>query len=460
MVDLSQPSDFSVSSVRFELACLWEGYSYDAGDGIELFVLFQGSIMSNYKVEYLSVINSKEEFCKTVESFNFLLQSYGSIKVAQDKIEYDGVTFGYSVQLGEISGGGQVYFHLRFFCSNRESLEKFKLFLRSIRTLLSRVSDRPPEVLWDDISSELSAAAYPVIYEVENLMRKLITKFMLITIGVSWVKSVVPKEVLESVKTKKAIVQNYLHDTDFIQLSNFLFRKYATCNTDALIEKVARAEKVEEMNLSDLKEMVPLSNWERYFSPIVDCSSEYLKVRWDKLYELRCVVAHNNFLSAEEFNEIASLSSEIKGKLTAAIENIDKIHVSEEQKTEVVGSVVDNIGTYNAEFLRAWMPMVQDFHDLQRVAGGKHGKSNSEMRSSLRQVARTLLLEGVIDIDLFERLDKIGKRRNMIMHDMGHVVSSDELVLLVGAIGDVRKSVLALIKLYDDTGDDEGGPNT
>lgn len=411
--------------------------------------------MSNYKVEYLSVINSKEEFCKTVESFNFLLQSYGSIKVSQDKIEYDGVTFGYGVQMGEVSGGGQVFFHLRFFCSNKEWLEKFKLFLRSVRTLLARVSDRPTEVLWDDISSELSAAAYPVIYELENLTRKLITKFMLITIGVSWVKSVVPKEVSESVKSKKSVAQNYLHDTDFIQLSNFLFRKYATGDSDSLIDKVAKAKSIEEVVLAELKEMVPLSNWERYFSPIVDCTSEYLKIRWDKLYELRCIVAHNNFLSAEEFNEITTLSSEIKVKLNAAIENIDKIHVSEEQKNEVVGSVVDNIDTYNTDFLKVWMRLVKDFHKLLRITAKKYGRSGKPI-PALREIAETLLVDNVIDIDLFERLDVIGKRRNKLVHEMVDIVDSEELSALIGKVDDVRKLVSALIELYAHSNKSEG----
>lgn len=404
--------------------------------------------MSNYRVEYLSVINSKEDFCKTVESFNNLLQSYGSIKVVDDKIEYDGVAFGYGVQLGEINGGDQLFFHLKFFCSNKKNVEKFKSFLRSVRTLLARVGDRPTEVLWDDLSSELSAAAYPVIYELENLMRKLITKFMLISIGVSWVKSVVPKEVSESLRGKKGVAQNYLHDTDFIQLSNFLFRTYATGDSDALITKIAKAKNIEELALSEFKEMVPLSNWERYFSPIVDCSSEYLKIRWDKLYDLRCIVAHNNFLSQEQFGEIGVLSSEIKSKLTAAIENIDQVHVSEEQRNEVVGSVVDSIGTYNAEFLKAWMPLVKDFHRLFNVTAERHGRAGEVPDSALRNVAKTLLINNVINIELFEKLDRIGKRRNMVVDGSGDAVTSEELVSLVSAIGDLRKSVASLISQY------------
>ncbi|UST83348.1 HEPN domain-containing protein [Pseudomonas siliginis] len=404
--------------------------------------------MSNYRVEYLSVISSKEDFCKTVESFNNLLQSYGSIKVVADKIEYDGVAFGYSVQFGEINGGEQLFFHLKFFCSNKKNIEKFKALLRSVRTLLARVGDRPAEVLWDDISSELSTAAYPVIYELENLMRKLITKFMLISIGVSWVKSVVPKEVSESLRGKKGIAQNYLHDTDFIQLSNFLFRKYATGDSETLIVKISKAGSIEELVLSELKEMVPLSNWERYFSPIVDCSSEYLKIRWDKLYELRCIVAHNNFLSQEQFAEIGVLSSEIKTKLTTAIENIDQVHVSEEQRSEVVDSVVDSIGTYNAEFLKAWIPLVKDFHRLFNITAAKYGRLNESPDSALRNVAKTLLIDNVIGVELFEKLDKLGKRRNEIVDGSGEALTSEELISLVSNIKEMRVSVNSLILLF------------
>ncbi|WP_235309472.1 hypothetical protein, partial [Klebsiella quasipneumoniae] len=41
-------------------------------------------------------------------------------------------------------------------------------------------------VLWDDVGRYYANKAYPLINEVENVMRKLIGKFMLINVGMDW----------------------------------------------------------------------------------------------------------------------------------------------------------------------------------------------------------------------------------------------------------------------------------
>ena len=308
--------------------------------------------MKSYKVEYLSVLNSKEDFCKSVESFNYLLQSYDHIDVVGNQVNFKENSYAYEVQFGEINEGNQRFFHLKLSCANSNILEDFKILLKSIRTILVKASGKPPEILWNDLSSQLSCEAYPILHEIENILRKLITKFMLTTVGGAWTKDTVPKEVADSLKDKKSIpTQNYLHETDFIQLSNFLFKEYSTANSKKLVEKLRKANDISELSIFDLKEMVPQSNWERYFSPVVDCTSEYLENRWEKLYELRCIVAHNRFINESEFEEIRRITEEIKIKLLSAIENLDKVHVSEDQKEEVAESIASNISKIYGEFI-------------------------------------------------------------------------------------------------------------
>ena len=63
-------------------------------------------------------------------------------------------------------------------------------------------------------------------------MRKLISKFMAISIGYDWSDVSTPKEVLESVRTPaKQEKANLLHEVDFIQLSNFLFKQYTKADS-------------------------------------------------------------------------------------------------------------------------------------------------------------------------------------------------------------------------------------
>ncbi|WP_122325341.1 HEPN domain-containing protein [Pseudomonas coronafaciens] len=372
--------------------------------------------MKGYQVEYLAIIETKEEFCSTVESFNSLLQAYGSIKPVENKITYAGSVFDYSVQRGVVADEQQVYFHLKFVCSNQRCLSNYRKFLKLVRTVLQKVSVKVPEVLWDDLSGELCSKAYPVIYELENQMRKLITKFMVISIGVSWVNTSVPKEVSDSVKIK-GVSQSYLYDTDFIQLSNFLFKKYSTANSEKLLVKLSKAETIQDLDFSELKEMIPRSNWERYFLPIVDCNSDYLDVRWKKLYDLRCVVAHNNFLSSDQYDEVIKLSGEIKEKLSKAIDSIDQIHISEEQKEEVVESVSGKTGDGYANFVYAWNGLAQVALRLCVQYGFLPAQEEILPNVYLKQCMELLFQKGVVSVGAYQSFKVIAAHRNTNFHN-------------------------------------------
>jgi hypothetical protein len=311
--------------------------------------------MQSYKVEYLMVLDSKEIFCKSVESFNSLLQSDDYIEISDKNIRFKGNSYGYEVQFVEISKENR-FFHLKLSCDNSSLLEDFRVLLKSVRKILAKISGDQPEILWNDIGTQLSCEAYPILHEIENTLRKLITKFMLTTVGITWTTATVPQEIIRSLKDKTDTTdirpQNYLHKTDFIQLSTFLFKEYPTANSEELIKVLRKANDFSELSFDAFKKMVPQSNWDRYFSPVVDCESDYLKTRWEKLYKLRCKIAHNRFIDENEFDEIRRIAEEIKPKLLKAIEKLDDIHVSPEQKEEVVENIASNVNERYSEFVR------------------------------------------------------------------------------------------------------------
>ena len=53
--------------------------------------------------------------------------------------------------------------------------------LRNVKAVFSIIT-KAPQTLFDGISQHYATGIYPQIYEIENLMRKLITKFMLINV--------------------------------------------------------------------------------------------------------------------------------------------------------------------------------------------------------------------------------------------------------------------------------------
>ncbi|WP_151760021.1 hypothetical protein, partial [Acinetobacter nosocomialis] len=236
----------------------------------------------SYKVEYLCTIDSDGDFCKSISSFKSLLKSYDKLKIEDKKIVWDSKEFAFEISDGTVLNSNHKFFHLKFVNANANNKQEFLSLLKIIRTILSKVNNnQPPEILWDDISSEYAIQSYPVIHELENLMRKLITKFMITKVGLSWTKENIPKEVAESIKgTGTSKKQNYIYDTDFIQLSRFLFNEYTTTKVEDLVSKIKKANKIDELDFNDLKKVVPVSNWTRYFNPIVECTSEELSTKW------------------------------------------------------------------------------------------------------------------------------------------------------------------------------------
>jgi hypothetical protein len=410
--------------------------------------------METYKVEYLTIINSKEDFCKSTGSFNSFLQSYDNIKINGSKIEFAGVSFVYDIQYGDIVENVQRYFHVKFLCEESKNVDKFKAMLRAVRTLLTKASGKPPEVLWDDISCELASRAYPIVHELENLMRKLITKFMFIKIGLAWTKDAVPKEVSESIKTKKeAGGANYLYEVDFIQLSNFLFREYSTANSRKLVDKLGAANKIEELDLAELQELVPRSNWERYFAPIVNCKIEYLQPRWAKLYALRCTVAHNNLMTDADFDEIRLLSDEVKEKLIQALEGLDRVQVTSEQKEDVAENAAGEINSFFGEFINVWNQCVSLIAELSYILNvNVEAYIKSGQKISTLAMLHGLVDNGVVsqeDAILIENLNAV---RNSIVHNSSlgsDGVSASECFELVLYVRNVLRELLDKFDKYD-----------
>lgn len=300
--------------------------------------------MQSFKVEFLIAVDRKEVFCNSINSLNNFLKSSEEITVSDNFIEYDSLKIEYEVQMGDIATENQRYFHIKLTSNNKSEIEKFERFLKNIRTLLFKASSQQVQVLWDDLSYYYTNQAYPLIHEIENILRKLITKFMLTNVGLSWFKEASPQEVIDSIRNKSSKnSHNHIYEADFIQLSNFLFKEYTSISAKNLAEKIKTVSRLEDLSLDELKSFVPKSNWERYFSALVDCESEYLSKRWENLYQRRNQVAHNKSMSKQEFNEVVQLIDDVKPKLQEAIGKLDQITLPEEDKESIIENAEENL---------------------------------------------------------------------------------------------------------------------
>jgi uncharacterized protein YutE (UPF0331/DUF86 family) len=159
-------------------------------------------------------------------------------------------------------------------------------------------------------------------------------------------------------KRKEVEDVNVLYQADFIHLGEVLFKAYPSKSVSELFDKLDKAQKLEDLNFTDLKEYGPQSNWKRYFSEIVECSNDYLDKKWNELYNLRCAVAHNSIVGKAEFERIERLVNEVGEYLQKAIDNLDKVYVPTEDKEQLAENIVGSINLDYETFLQSWRVFV------------------------------------------------------------------------------------------------------
>lgn len=135
------------------------------------------------RVEFLVIVDTNNSFCANEDAFNNLLRTNSEISIENGKLKYKNLEVDYKVQTKELetqekSNYKKRFFHIHLIRKEISNIDYFEDLLRVVRELLHKAG-KPVQTLWDDVSFYYSRKAYPLIYEIENLMRKLITKFML-----------------------------------------------------------------------------------------------------------------------------------------------------------------------------------------------------------------------------------------------------------------------------------------
>ncbi|HDX8454704.1 TPA: hypothetical protein RQN21_004309 [Aeromonas hydrophila] len=282
----------------------------------------------NTEVNYLILFDRKKFQFSGVEKFSKLIGLIDGITINDDSshISYCGSNYDFNLnsegdrfethetEMFDITIGSK---------KNEQDIDNLSKMLREIRTIVSNQQGTLTPV-FDGISAFYAEKAYPVIHNIENLMRKLYTKFTLMQLGPKWIDSI-PKDVGGTQKYPQN-GHNPLYDFDFITINDLLFKDYPSKQIDSSVLKEIQQGK---MSPDDIKNYIPTSNWERYFSTLVECESEYLQKRWKQLYELRNKIAHNKQFTKTDLDDVRKISEEVKNKLTPALDKISSIKIPE-----------------------------------------------------------------------------------------------------------------------------------
>ena len=310
----------------------------------------------NYTSEYLLIFSEERKLMQNEEDLIRGLQLNRNLDI--EKKDNDNIiTFHnnlFTLNVKKIKSKNEAYrsYFIDICNIDKVSDEKSKLIIRDLNkeiiATIRELQHSQLNTLRDDLSTEFSIEGYKHIHEIENKMRKLITIFMSTKVGLEWIKSNIPQEVIDSIKNKDIksetqSINTFLSETDFIQLSKFLFDKYSTIKT-ADVHRILNSTK-KTIDVEKLMDFVPKSNWQRYFFPDVYSETTDPKERnkkeekliddWESLYDLRNKIAHNRFISFEEMKQIIRRKNDIDEVINEALNAVEKIEITEQQEAEI-----------------------------------------------------------------------------------------------------------------------------
>lgn len=373
--------------------------------------------LNSLRVEYLAIVDGADGFCADVSGLRHLLQSDRRISLVGNTITYEGKDFVCDLQPGVTEDQSNRFFHIAVICNDIDQREAFEGLLKTLRGQLYKLANKEPQTLWDDVGQFYAMKAYPLIHELENLLRKLITKFMLTKVGLGWTNEAVPKEVSESIKNKSSTGSTYLHQVDFIQLSYFLFKPYTTGDSKRILDLLGKSKDIHELVLSDVKQLIPQSNWDRYFSKIVSCESEFIRVRWERLYAFRNHVAHNRSLGRAELQDIESLIGDIRPVIENALAGVGDIVLSASEKETVAENVAISRHSLNGEYIELWNRTYERLLALALLVSDSENQERiQQFRNSPSTLLNILRASHALSGKTQTQLKECARLRNVIVH--------------------------------------------
>jgi|GEM_PF-1567653 len=298
------------------------------------------------KIEFLVLVTNDDSFCNSKKAFLDFLKVDSLISISGQKLTYKRspkskplITVKFKVETNNIPSNKERYFLVALENTNEELVDAFAELADKIKQISRRINPESTMVntIWDDVGRHYAYKAYPLVNDVENVMRKLISKFMLINVGMDWSKETMLPDLakkIESFEENDAHL-NDLYKLDFIHLSDVLFQKKRDITLDEL-DRVLQKTKFNDQDQAKILKYIPRSNWDKYFSSLLDESSQSLEKKWELLYKLRNKVAHNRFLTREDFEKIKGLTSQVKDILSVAMNKLGEIDLDEEDRVNII----------------------------------------------------------------------------------------------------------------------------
>lgn len=299
-----------------------------------------------YSFELLIIDHSGKSEILSPKSLLYGLLSteklWDSAKNIEEKEHYSIVDGNLEVIIKPLDTSSTLYdliesgFLLKVKSTDFDKIERFRYpFILHLRRRLQFEHIR---ILTDDVSTEISNKAYPLINELENLLRRYIAKFFTQKIGIDWWEKAVPDKVIDKTKMRNGnesvfsnIVQTDLTLIDFDDLGEIIYKHKLGFNrpqnlADSLL-KINTTEELEKLK-ADLD-----SNYNRFFKQ--NFKDLDFDKKWKQLFIIRNKVAHNNLFVQDDLDLTNKLHTELKEIILKAEAKINEFKFSVEEQVAI-----------------------------------------------------------------------------------------------------------------------------
>ena len=183
---------------------------------------------------------------------------------------------------------------------------------------------------YDEPSEYYCIKLAPYFGKFERLMRSFIYTSLTKNLGFKWFEAAFTKEIKNAIKEKGNIsetilIERGLYEMSFAQLYDFLFKEFSYCSAESVIYEQLLPMGLESLEKSEIIRIInqceKKSLWDRFF---INNTNFDLKEILSNIREYRNRVAHNKFITTDEYNLCRKKLDKINSTLKAAIEQLDQ----------------------------------------------------------------------------------------------------------------------------------------
>lgn len=197
-------------------------------------------------------------------------------------------------------------------------------------------------ILKDQVSENIAQTIYPLIYQVENLLRAYIVKFMTTRVGPKWWGITATNDLKQKVKSRKnnekefsQYIDNNAYLIDFGDLGKIIYaHSSGFTSKEDILEKVFNLKETPEAIRSLKRELE--SNYKRFFEK--SFKDKKFQEKWENLEKIRHKVAHNNLFTNSDLELGKQLTKDLLEIINTAINSVDKVPLRSEEKEAIQDS--------------------------------------------------------------------------------------------------------------------------